>query len=119
VLSTGAQAILGCRLDRLTHTQRMVLKVASVIGDEFSFDLLWEAYPFKDKDEDLFGAEIANLIDMKILRRVNPATVSYTMLVSAPVNGADAGATSGGAAGTPAESAEAKRPLEGLLFRLV
>jgi hypothetical protein len=64
------QAILGCQVDRLTHiqvrcmralrakcerdtaeshvcTQRMMLKVAAVIGEEFTFDTVFAAYPLQ------------------------------------------------------------------------
>jgi class 3 adenylate cyclase len=64
------QAVLGCRLDRLTHVQRMVMKVASIIGDEFAFELLYDAYPLRKKTKELLSHAVRDLIDMTVIRRV-------------------------------------------------
>lgn len=66
------QNILGCRIDRLTHAQRMVLKVGAVIGDEFHFRLVARVYPLAlDGDhEATLQREVRGLVELHLLHRV-------------------------------------------------
>ena len=61
------QCILGCRLDRLSHVQRMILKVAAMIGDEFDVDLTFRAYPLTIEDQQQWYDELASLVRLNIL----------------------------------------------------
>lgn len=59
---------VGARLDRLSLTQQMLLKVAAVIGNEFSLDLVEAGYPLEDNTA--IGEAINGLIGWKVLHRV-------------------------------------------------
>jgi len=61
---------LGCRLDRLSHPQQMILKVASLTGQEFSYGIVNGAYPLKIESEK-FAEEIRGLCSLHILHQVN------------------------------------------------
>jgi len=45
VFPTTAEGLIKSRLDRLSPSEQLTLKIASVIGEEFSLDLLTELYP--------------------------------------------------------------------------
>jgi class 3 adenylate cyclase/GNAT superfamily N-acetyltransferase len=81
------QCILGCRIDRLTHIQRMILKCAAIIGDEFTAFLIRQIYPLALESEKQFENELNNLLAMNILAQnenntahngQNEAVYSYT-----------------------------------------
>jgi hypothetical protein len=61
------QGILGCRLDRLTHVQRMLLKAAAIIGDEFSYDTLEQSYPLTVEADQSLIQELQSLVEMGIV----------------------------------------------------
>ncbi len=52
-LPDSIQQVVLSRLDRLLEDQRLTLKVASVIGRVFEFQLLADAHPLEDDDEQL------------------------------------------------------------------
>jgi DNA-binding response OmpR family regulator/class 3 adenylate cyclase/tetratricopeptide (TPR) repeat protein len=47
VFPTTAEGLIKSRLDRLSPSEQLTLKIASVIGEEFSLDLLIELYPLE------------------------------------------------------------------------
>jgi class 3 adenylate cyclase len=67
-VSITVQFILGCRLDRLSHIQRMLLKCGAIIGDEFHYWLAEKIYPLVKESEDQMKQELQNLCDLNIIK---------------------------------------------------
>jgi hypothetical protein len=66
--------ILGCRLDKLTVVQQMILKTAAIIGDEFSYDFVASAYPLAvdaQKKDATLAVEFQALVQLGYVKRLN------------------------------------------------
>ena len=74
------QCILGCRLDRLTHIQRMILKVGAMIGDEFNLDLTCKAYPLTIDNHTQWYNELLDLVKLNIIKPCVDARIVDTQL---------------------------------------
>ena len=46
------QCMLGCRLDKLSVVQQMILKTAAIIGEDFSYDFVAHTYPLALENKD-------------------------------------------------------------------
>eukprot|EP00457_Paulinella_chromatophora_P000274 gb/GEZN01000274.1/.p1 GENE.gb/GEZN01000274.1/~~gb/GEZN01000274.1/.p1 ORF type:complete len:1599 (+),score=219.44 gb/GEZN01000274.1/:94-4890(+) len=70
---------LGSQLDRLTRLQSMILKVAAVVGDEFSMDVVNKSFPLAIKQErdDFFRNELKTLERMRVVRLVDSSDNTY------------------------------------------
>lgn len=64
----------GEMLDSLSHCQRMLLKVAGVIGEEFDGGLLHKAYPIEDH-VDILESEFKELLEIGIVISLRTAFV--------------------------------------------
>lgn len=71
-LPESVRQLITGRIERLSPTQQLILKTASMLGERFSVDLLMTRYPMKDELEALPSA-IRALIDSDLLVPV-PAT---------------------------------------------
>lgn len=67
---TSLQNIIGCRLDRLSHLQTIILKTVALIGIEFTYEMLFEIFPIHHERK-LLPSELQGLCQLDILRHVN------------------------------------------------
>lgn len=69
------QAMLAPMCDRLTIHQKMILKVAAVMGEVFNFDVLKQAYPMEPNDDAgkriNLDDEVAEMVQLKLLHRIS------------------------------------------------
>jgi predicted ATPase len=66
VFPTSAEGLIKSRLDRLSPSEQLTLKIASVIGKEFSFDLLSELYPL-DTDRPFIGKHLDTFTNLDLV----------------------------------------------------
>jgi len=69
--------LLGCRLDRLSKVQQLLLKTASIIGSQFSFNLLSEVYPIPEHKPRL-GDEMKGLVELNIVSVIEDAKSQFS-----------------------------------------
>jgi tetratricopeptide (TPR) repeat protein len=70
-LPDTVQGVVTSRIDRLPPQQQLILKVASVIGREFTFRLLEKIYPM-ESDRSKLPEYLAALQRLDLIRRVTP-----------------------------------------------
>jgi hypothetical protein len=65
------QCMLGCRLDKLSVVQQMILKTAAIIGEDFSYDFVAHTYPLalENKDSSL-AKEFQQLLELNYVKRL-------------------------------------------------
>jgi class 3 adenylate cyclase len=62
------QSLLASRIDRLDHISKMILRVASVVGDEFDVKLVKDSYPIpKETHLELFDSCFLNLCKLGLI----------------------------------------------------
>lgn len=61
--------LVAAQVDSLSHCQRMVLKVASILGETFTFVMIQAGYPIEEHHPILFR-EYQGLLQRSILRTV-------------------------------------------------
>ena len=64
-----------CRIDRLSHVQRMLLKVAAVVGDEFNYDPVEQSYPLALEPGQSLMQALQNLVELNIIKMVQSLCV--------------------------------------------
>jgi hypothetical protein len=64
------QNSLGCRLDRMSHSQLMLLKTACLVGKEFTYGVLSETVPVQGESRSL-AEDLSILCDLNVLSIVN------------------------------------------------
>lgn len=74
VFPTSAEGLIKSRLDRLSPSEQLTLKIASVIGKEFSYDLLSELYPL-DTDRPFIVKHLETFTNLDL---VYPASGNHT-----------------------------------------
>ncbi|ATB32899.1 AAA family ATPase [Melittangium boletus] len=62
------QGVVSSRIDRLTPTQQLVLKVASIVGRVFSLETIEALYPVKE-DKSRVGEELEALVRTRLVTR--------------------------------------------------
>ena len=62
------QGVITSRIDRLDSHEQLALKVASVIGGTFGFDLLFDIYPIREEKDHLLR-HLSTLERLNIIRR--------------------------------------------------
>ncbi|WP_158623659.1 AAA family ATPase [Corallococcus llansteffanensis] len=76
-LPHSVQGVVSSRIDRLTPTQQLVLKTASIIGRVFPLELLQELYPV-DADRTLLGDALETLSQARMVtRQTSEARTTY------------------------------------------
>ncbi|MEM7343716.1 MAG: hypothetical protein AAF485_05700, partial [Chloroflexota bacterium] len=77
-LPDTVQGVVTSRIDRLTPTQQMTLKVASVIGRDFGFNTLHDVHPI-DSDKEHLPDSLDSLTNLDITEiEAPPPALTYT-----------------------------------------
>jgi hypothetical protein len=80
-LPASITTLTHARLDRLTVTQQMVLKVAAVVGDAFAASAIYAGYPLEDGGN--IDAALYTLVDLRVRQAVSCPLSAVCCLMSA------------------------------------
>jgi class 3 adenylate cyclase len=75
-LPSSIEALITSRIDRLSPSQQLVLKVASVIGRAFSLEVLVDVYPIAEERPQLAGV-VDSLVALRLLAHEGGEASTY------------------------------------------